>query len=210
VKLFLSSIAAKVLPLLEEVFSLNPSITKVAFVPTAGDVYENPSFVEDDRKKLVELGYQVKIVRLQGKSSSQLESEVQECSVIFVAGGNTFFLMQEVKQSGFDKIISERVKHGAIYVGSSAGAVIVGASTDLVKSLDDPAKAPHLKSYDGIHLIPEAILPHAGNPKYTERYQKITDEYSSKYRIIQLTDTQVYVNDNGKAQILDVNRIREW
>jgi dipeptidase E len=171
----------------------------VAFIPTAGDVYENPSFVEEDYTKLQELGYNVKIIRLQGKKIDTLRSELHGCTVIFVAGGNTFYLLQEAKKSGFDTLVIDFVKKGGTYIGSSAGSVLVGKSVELVKSLDDPTQAPELVSYDGIGLIPEVVLPHAGNPKYAEKYHKILATYGKKYKIIQLTDTQVYVVD-GKSK----------
>ena len=43
--------------------------------------------------------------------------------MIFVGGGNTFFLLQELKRSGADKIIAQEVAKGKFYIGESAGAI---------------------------------------------------------------------------------------
>ncbi|MEI6773611.1 MAG: hypothetical protein WCL18_02010 [bacterium] len=54
-KLFLTSVASKVLNKFIDMIDRPPSDLTVAFIPTASDVYENKSFVENDRNKLVEL-----------------------------------------------------------------------------------------------------------------------------------------------------------
>ena len=38
----------------------------------------------------------------------------------YKTGGNTFFLLQELKRKGVDKIISKQVKLGKLYIGESA------------------------------------------------------------------------------------------
>jgi peptidase E len=54
-KLFLASVACNVLDRFIDVLDCDPSRLKVAFIPTAGDIYENKKFLDDDRNKLLEL-----------------------------------------------------------------------------------------------------------------------------------------------------------
>ncbi|WP_252346614.1 Type 1 glutamine amidotransferase-like domain-containing protein, partial [Listeria monocytogenes] len=36
---------------------------------------------------------------------------------IYVTGGNTFFLLQELKRTGADKLILEEIAKGKLYIG---------------------------------------------------------------------------------------------
>lgn len=94
------------------------------------------------------------------------------------------------------------VRNGTPYIGSSAGSVIVGPSIEPVKTLDDPAAAPGLKSHEGLHLISQVILPHAGNPKYERRYQQIIDAYRG-HTIIPITDAQAVIVTQGRTRIIE-------
>ncbi|MEK7520110.1 MAG: Type 1 glutamine amidotransferase-like domain-containing protein [Patescibacteria group bacterium] len=171
-KFLLTSIYANVADELPKLISDKPESVTVAFIATAADVYEDKSFVDIDRNKLKEQGFQIKEVNLKSANSADLEKEMADCGVIFVAGGNIFYLLQEVRKSGFDTILS-KLGLEVIYVGSSAGSVLVGPDVGLVDTLDNPLEAPELKDYTGLNLIDFVVLPHYGKPKYEEKYQAI-------------------------------------
>lgn len=202
-KLFLASIACNVLDKFVELLDRPPSELTVAFIPTAAEVYENKSFVEDDRKKLLELGFKILEINIMGKVEKILQEQLKDVDVIFVAGGNTFYLLEKALASGFDTIVKKHVKRGKYYIGSSAGSVLAGLTIELVKSLDDPKKAPHLKSFDGLKLIDKIILPHCGNEKYQQKLNQIFSEYSNlQEKIIKLTDKQAVVIEGRKLKII--------
>jgi hypothetical protein len=54
-RLFLSSIASKVLNKLPELLDCKPSDLTVAFIANAADLYTDKWFVDDDKSKLIEL-----------------------------------------------------------------------------------------------------------------------------------------------------------
>jgi len=45
---------------------------------------------------------------------------------IYIGGGNTFKLLKELKESGFDKELLKFIKEGKPVYGGSAGALILG------------------------------------------------------------------------------------
>ena len=155
-KLFLTSINIDQLP---KFTGKNPRGLKVAFIQTAADPYEDKWFVEADRKKLIELGFVLVDLDLKDKTQDELQSILSKVDIIYVTGGNSFYLLEKMRESGFDKILPALLEQGIIYAGSSAGAVIVGSSLEPIKSLDDPSKAPNLKSYDGLGLVDFVIIP---------------------------------------------------
>ncbi|HEX7455932.1 MAG TPA: Type 1 glutamine amidotransferase-like domain-containing protein [Candidatus Nanoarchaeia archaeon] len=204
-KLFLASFVAYSIDKLIAAFKLVPQNLTVAFVPTAGGTYpeEKRGFVAEDRGKLVEKGFKVKDVDLKGKTKDELMEESKGVDIIFVAGGNTFYLLEKAKESGFDELAKCLVGKGVIYVGSSAGAALAGPDIEPVGPLDDPSKAPNLKSTKGLGLVNFVILPHWGKEKFKERYEKVMKRYGkSGYKLIKITDEQAVVVEGNKYNIV--------
>jgi dipeptidase E len=171
---------------------------KVAFIANAADNYVDKWFVEKDRNSLLELGMNVSDVDLRGKTSNELLIEFENVDVIFVAGGNTFYLLQKMIESGADKIISNLVKKGVVYVGSSAGSVLVGPSIEPVATSDDPKEAPMLKSFEGLRLVDFVTLPHFNKNSPEDNYAEVIKKYSKKYKLVTISDKQaITVNDNN-------------
>lgn len=53
-----------------------------------------------------------------------------------VAGGNMFYLLQELKRTGTDKLLADEINKGKLYIGESAGAILtapdIGYSAEMV------------------------------------------------------------------------------
>lgn len=201
-QLFLSSIFVSVADKFLDFLGKPPEGLKVAFVPTAADNYEDKWFVDADREKLKELGFTVKDVSLAGKTFEQLKSELAGMDMVFVGGGNSFYLLQETRKSGFDKLVSEMVQSGVVYVGSSAGSLLVCESVEPVSLFDEPAEAPGLQDYTGLGFLDKVILPHYGKPKYEEKYQETLNRYGKDYDLILLRDDQVVTVDERGVQVI--------
>jgi len=162
----------------------------LAFVPTAGTPYEDQSFVDRDRQILAKMGFKIREVPLEGKTADDLRAELSDVDVVFVAGGNTFYLMQEMRKSGFDVVLPECIDRGTPYVGASAGAVVVGPDLRPVQTLDDPTAAPDLTSMEGLGLVEFVVLPHYGLEKYLPEYESIIERYKDELEIVPLRNDQ--------------------
>ena len=57
-----------------------------------------------------------------------LAQDINQYTAIFIGGGNTFKLLKEIKDTGFDKKLLEYLNNGGFVYGSSAGAIIFGES----------------------------------------------------------------------------------
>lgn len=78
------------------------------------------------------------------------EEEMMVFDAIFISGGNTNVLCREMVRTGFDSVLEKAVNAGVVYVGISAGSVCMAANMP-----------------NGLHVIPNAIIPHWGGPKST-------------------------------------------
>ena len=204
-KLFLSSNACitldKIIPLLPDV----PNQLRVAFVLTASNPYKDKSWLYKDRNKLVEMGFKVKDVDIEGKTEEQVKIELTDIDVLFVSGGNTFYLLEKAKASGFDKLAKELINKGIIYIGSSAGSVLVCPTIAYVDGLDDPKNAPLLKSYDGLNEVNFLVMPHYGDDEYKEIYKKILGKWKKKgYELKLLSNNEAVIVEGNKSKIVEV------
>lgn len=195
-KLFLTSSAAKVLPLLPGFLSTDVSHMSVAFIPTAADPYGDKYFVEDDKKALIDLWFHIVLVDVKNDETAVITQKLQSADIIFVAGGNTFYLLQELQRKWIDKVIVQLVNEGKLYIWSSAWSVVAGPNIEIVQDIDKPNEAPELTSFVWLHLIESAVLPHCDSLKYQAETEKILKKYSNyQHPIIKLGDYQaVYID----------------
>lgn len=202
-KLFLTSFASVSLGLIKDLLPKLAHEMKVAFIPTAGDPYDKRDFVDSDRDSLVEMGFVVKDVDIKALQGVELEKEFDDIDIIFVAGGNTFYLLDQVKKSGFDEVIKKLVEDGVIYIGSSAGSALCCPTIEYVKRFDDPGEAPELIDYAGLNLFSKIIIPHAQKEKYSERINQTIEEMENKgYEIITLSDEQMVVVNGDQFEVV--------
>ncbi len=104
---------------------------KVAFIPTAGlPEPGDKAWLINDLYRLKQLGCYVDIVDLAQLKKEEWLARAKVCDVIFVGGGNSFYLSYWFEQSGFFAMLPELLKT-RVYTGISAGSMIVTGSLKL-------------------------------------------------------------------------------
>jgi dipeptidase E len=200
-KLFLASYFAFVKDLLPPLLPDKPQNLRLAFIPTAAELYTVKPWFDEDKLALTQLGFKPNTVDLKDKSESVLRSELIDCDVIFVSGGNTYYLLEHAQKSGFLKIARDRVNSGVVYIGSSAGSVLASPSIEHIEDLDDQSKA-QLEDFKSLGLIQQRILPHAGEPKYESKFAKIISHWQhDPYPMLPLRNDQVLIVEADKQRV---------
>lgn len=205
-KLILTSVAANVMNELLPHLEKSPQNLPVLFIPTAADPYVERSWMEDDRNKLQQLGFNVIDFNLKNKTISEVEGAFSNIGAIFVAGGNTFYLLEKIRQSGFDKVLKKFLDKGFPYIGSSAGSVILGPNIEPMYYLDDPTQAPALKDYQGLGLVDFITLPHYDESKYKQGYKELVKKYRQEYKLQPLDDNQAIIINEDKLESITVKQ----
>lgn len=202
-KLFLSSQFSRVAEKLPWGLLDHARETRVCFVATAGALYDDPWWMESDREKLLELGFYIQEFDLRDKTEEEVRKACVACDCIFVAGGNTFFLLYHARKSGFDTVLHERIARGVPYVGSSAGSVFVGPSLEPIRDIDDEEEAPKLESLDALNIIDTVILPHHG-AAFGAKNDAIIKEFGGRYNLMTLADNQVLIIEGDWQEVVEV------
>lgn len=176
---------------------------KAVFIPTAGDPYDNKDFVEADRIALEKYGLDIVEMDIKNKNEEEIREIIDGADIVLVAVGDTFYLMEKLKESGADKIIKEFVARGGIYIGSSAGSIICCPTIEGAEDFDDPNLAPKLDNFNGLGIFRNVIIPHAQKEKYFERIRRATERLESKgFKVYPLTDDDVLFFDGNSCAIL--------
>jgi dipeptidase E len=193
-QLFLTSSANEVTKDIAGKLPKKPSEYNVAFINTAAEVEEGDLWWLRADKKF----------SITNLSPSQIEEKLIDKNLIFVSGGNTFYLLDQAIKTGFDKILKQKINDNIIYIGSSAGSMLVGLGLNIVRKIDDPNKAPNLKS-DGLKIVDFVVLPHWGSKEFKKGYQDSFETlYSENYKIIPLTNFQYLWVRNDDLQIVQI------
>lgn len=174
----------------------------VTYIPTAGIVEEIDGMIENETNTLQSLGLKVDVLDVSSASYESIVSALTKNDIIFVGGGNTFYLLQELRRSGADKIVAQEVNKGKLYIGESAGAVIACPDIGYCSGMDSPEKAPDLTDYTGLGLVDFYIVPHIGNEEMGEAAKKAVEEYNSRLDLKIITDRQVIQVDGENNRIL--------
>lgn len=193
--LFLTSSFKDVVPLFTE-FESNLQGKTVTFIPTASKVEEVVFYVEAGKKALEDLGLIVEELDVATGTLEEITATLKKNDFIYVTGGNTFFLLQELKRSGADKLILEEIAKGKLYIGESAGAVITSPNISYIQSMDSVKKATNLTNYDALNLVDFSILPHYNNAPFKEVTQKIVADYAGKPTMRPISNQEaIFVRD---------------
>lgn len=128
----------------------------------------------------------------QYRNPSELKSKLSDYDFIWVMGGNTFCLMYEMKQSGFDEIIKKVLESGIVYGGESAGACVAGNSLKGIELADNPLFSESV-IWDGLKLIDKYILPHADNVVFAEAIEETRKMNKDNPTLVELKDSEALV-----------------
>ncbi|MGL5054445.1 MAG: Type 1 glutamine amidotransferase-like domain-containing protein [Fusobacteriaceae bacterium] len=200
-KLFLCSNFKSVENLLKEFINENLIGKKVTFIPTASIHEEVDFYVAEGRESLEKLGMIVEILEISSSSQLEIINKLESNEIIYISGGNTFFLLQELKRTGADKVIEKQIKLGKVFIGESAGSMILSPNIKYVEKMDDSAVASDLESYDSLNIIDFYPVPHYTEFPFKESVEEIILEYERRLPLILINNSQVILVNGDNIKI---------
>ncbi len=205
VKLFLCSHFAAVSSFTPQFVGGDLKGKVLAFIPTASLHEKYTKYVDEAKQAFENMGLKVEVLDVSSAPKELTERTLQRCDLIYVSGGNTFFLLQELEKSGAKTIILEQVKGGKPYIGESAGSVIMAPNISYVKDVDDEKAAPQLKSFEGLGLVDFYPLPHYKSFPFEEVTEKMLVKYA-KLGLKPITNQQALFVKGNQTTLIEVKQ----
>jgi dipeptidase E len=134
-------------------------------------------------------------------TEEEITAKLKGNDYIFVSGGNTFFLLQELQRTGADKIIAEEIRTGKLYIGASAGSMILSPDIEYVKAMDNCAVAPDLNSFAALNIIDFYPVPHHTNFPFKKAVKKIIAKYEAELKLYPITNKQAILVDGDTVEV---------
>ena len=184
--IFLCSYFAEVASKINEMIDFQGK--HVAFIDTAAK-FEEVNFYVDEAVEILEK-FGAKLIRLDvscAKNSAALVSSqdelycedeilsaISQCDIIYVSGGNTFYLLNELRKSRVWQAIKNAVKAGKIYIGESAGATVAAPDTRYATLMDE--NSANMSDFTGLNLVDFYVVPHFGCEPFVEAHVRDNGE----------------------------------
>jgi dipeptidase E len=154
------------LPTLKEHFKNCKSILFIPFARPGG-------ISHNDYTEKVVLAFRIINISVKGiHEFENAEDAIKSAEGIFTGGGNTFLLVTQLYKHNIMQLLSETVKRGTPYLGTSAGSNICGLSMQTTN--DMPIVYP--PSFQTLGLIPFNLNPHYLDPDLQSKHMGETRE----------------------------------
>lgn len=201
-KIFLSSYFSAVKDLFKNFVNIDLKGEKLVFIPTASIVEEINFYVEDAKITFKELGMNIDILELTQVSEEEAKQKIISTDFLYISGGNTFFLLQEIKRKNLIPLITKRVNEGMVYIGESAGSMIATADIEYAEGMDDKNIAKDLDSTKALNIVEFYPLVHYGELPFIEICKRREEKYKNKLNLIRINNKQAITVRDQEINII--------
>lgn len=118
--------------------------------------------------------------------------DLKNFDAIYIGGGNTWSLMQELMDSGFSQELISYIKNGGVVYGGSAGAIVFGKNID---THDDENKI-NLKDTSGFNLFSDYSVACHYTDKQSDRFKDWAISHKSPILCLPEETGLVFGNDS--------------
>lgn len=205
-QIFLCSYFAEVKSLFKQYASKKQLGKHVLFIPTAGNVEEYRGYIDEALQTFADLGFQVEVLDISACDRETAQAKIFQSKLLYVSGGNTFYLLQELKKKQLLSLIKEQIADGMVYVGESAGAIITAKDIDYNKLMDDKSVAEELSNTEGLNEVDFYVLPHLGEEPFVESAQDTLDTYSDQLNLLSLNNRQAVLVEGEEVKVLEEDK----
>jgi len=177
----------------------------VAFISTAAKPNEDLTYLKNDWTIMrEEMGFNVEEIDIEGKKESEVMKLLELKDIIFVEGGNTFYLLKAMRACHFERIIRKLLKHGKVYIGASAGSIVAGRTIQTANKFGtgNNGNFVKLRNLKGLNLVPFDIFCHY-QPEHAELIkQNMKSARKRKKRLKILTDDQAILVQGKEVALI--------
>lgn len=202
-RLLLTSCAGKVIGKTLTFLPKAPRDCKIICIPTAANGEDgDKQWLADELNDMRSIGFDLTMFELEDKTEIDLARAIKDADIVYLTGGNTFYLLGQMRACNFEKVIREFLARGGLYIGSSASTIAACPDINYVRSMDDPSKAPSLTDTRGLHLVDFYVMVHMDNTSFAQKANdKIKEMKLGPVPVLCLNDDQAIFVD-GQSTII--------
>jgi dipeptidase E len=112
------------------------------------------------------VGGEIDFINLLALSSEEIEERIKLSDVIYVMGGHTDYLMSVFQKTGFDRLLKDRILEDKVYLGSSAGAMVICRRNSKEAYLDIYGEEGEYGVENYMDLVDFTIKPHIDSVEF--------------------------------------------
>lgn len=174
---------------------------KIAFIPTAS-IYEGyTGYVGSARRLFKKLGAAVTEIDISKEVYSTIKSAFEDADMIYFTGGNSFFLIDQLRKTGTDELLKRELTNGKLMIGESAGAIICAPTIKYIEQMDEKPEDYSQEDDAGLNLIDFHVLPHYLTAPFKKVTEKIMTEFSD-LNICPINNHQAIVVDGTDSKVI--------
>jgi dipeptidase E len=175
------------------------STSKILYVTTASKKVTSTDYIERQKQSMDKLNFSYTEYDITGKSKQELKKVLSGYDVVYVEGGNTFYLLKSVRESGFEEVIKELLPNGLVYIGTSAGSYIACPSIIMATWSKKGFDRCGITDFKGMELAPFLMKAHYV-PEMKELLEEKSKDLDLPMRV--LNDDQAMVIRDEKIQLI--------
>ena len=200
--MILTSSLYESIELVKKFLDKNTESKKILFIPTATNIDEYKKYIHLTQKAFEDFGYEVENFDVSIFSEEIAKEKLSEAKTVFISGGNTFYLLQELKRKNLTSYLKERIENGLLYIGESAGSVIAAPDIEYASIVDDKTLATELDDYTGLNLVDFYIVPHFEEEPFVESSRNTVELYKDKLDLKLINNKEAILVENNNFTIL--------
>ena len=198
-RLFLCSHFSSVGSLIKEEISMK----KVLFIPTASIYEEYKGYVGSARKLFKKLGAVLTEMDISKEEYENIEAAFNNADIIYFTGGNSFFLLEQLRKKGVDKLLKEELNKGKLFIGESAGAIVCAPDIKYIEMMDEKPSDYSLTDDGGLSLINVYVLPHYLTAPFKKVTEKILEQFND-LDICPINNLQAVIVEGVSKRIVEI------
>ena len=200
--MILTSSLYESIELVKKFLDKNTESKKILFIPTATNADEYKKYIHLTQKVFEDFGYEVENFDVSIFSEEIAKEKLSQAKIVFISGGNTFYLLQELKRKNLTSYLKERIENGLLYIGESAGSVIATPDIEYASIVDDKTLATELDDYAGLNLVDFYIVPHFEEEPFVESSRNTVELYKDKLDLKLINNKEAILVENNNFTII--------
>jgi dipeptidase E len=136
------------------------SQSRIAYITTAAKKVNDAGFVTRQKAGMDALKLHYTELDIANKSKDEIESALQGFDVLFMEGGNAYYLLHVIRQTGFEHILRKLLEQKVVYMSSSAGSYVASLSIEIATWTERGFDRFGITEYTAMGLVPFVIKAH--------------------------------------------------